>query len=58
MICTGTTSGVGYKREPPVFMKPGDVVEVEISRIGILRNRVADGSIRETAYLPEDEATA
>ena len=42
VICTGTPGGVGYKREPPVFMKAGDVVEVEISRVGILRNRVAD----------------
>ena len=58
VICTGTPGGVGYKREPPVFMKPGDVVEVEISRIGILRNRVADEPTRETAHLPEDEARA
>lgn len=46
VICTGTPGGVGDKREPPVFMKPGDVVEVEISRIGILRNRVADEPAR------------
>ena len=33
-------SGVGYGRNPKVFMKPGDVVEVEVKEIGILRNRV------------------
>jgi 2-keto-4-pentenoate hydratase/2-oxohepta-3-ene-1,7-dioic acid hydratase in catechol pathway len=40
VIATGTPGGVGFKREPPVFMKAGDVAEVEISSIGILRNRV------------------
>jgi len=40
VIATGTPGGVGFKREPPVFMKPGDVAEVEISSIGILRNPV------------------
>ncbi|KQZ46655.1 5-carboxymethyl-2-hydroxymuconate isomerase [Rhizobium sp. Root149] len=42
VIVTGTTGGVGVFREPPVFMKDGDIVEVEISGIGILRNTVAD----------------
>lgn len=58
VICTGTPGGVGYKREPPVFMKPGDVVEVEISNIGTLRNRVADEPVRKATHLAEDEATA
>ena len=40
IIPTGTPSGVGFKRVPPVFMKPGDVVEVDISGVGILRNPV------------------
>jgi 2-keto-4-pentenoate hydratase/2-oxohepta-3-ene-1,7-dioic acid hydratase in catechol pathway len=40
LIYTGTPSGVGFARQPPVFLKPGDVVEVEIERIGILRNPV------------------
>lgn len=40
VISTGTPSGVGAKRTPPVFLAPGDVVEVEISRIGCLRNPV------------------
>lgn len=40
IIVTGTPSGVGAARKPPVFMKPGDVCEVEVERIGILRNPV------------------
>ncbi len=40
MIVTGTPSGVGAARTPKVFMKPGDVCEVEIESIGILRNPV------------------
>jgi hypothetical protein len=34
--------GVGYARNPPVFMKPGDVIEVEIQDIGVLRNTIKD----------------
>jgi acylpyruvate hydrolase len=44
IIVTGTPSGVGAARKPPVFMKAGDVCEVEIEKIGILRNRVVDES--------------
>jgi 2-keto-4-pentenoate hydratase/2-oxohepta-3-ene-1,7-dioic acid hydratase in catechol pathway len=40
VIVTGTPGGVGLKRNPPLFMKPGDTVEVEISGIGVLRNPV------------------
>jgi len=40
IIITGTPEGVGFARKPPEFMKPGDVVEVEIDGIGVLRNRV------------------
>jgi 2-keto-4-pentenoate hydratase/2-oxohepta-3-ene-1,7-dioic acid hydratase in catechol pathway len=42
VIITGTTGGVGAFRNPPQWMKAGDVVEVEISRIGTLRNTVVD----------------
>jgi 2-keto-4-pentenoate hydratase/2-oxohepta-3-ene-1,7-dioic acid hydratase in catechol pathway len=41
VIVTGTPSGVGAFYKPPLWMKPGDVVEVEISNIGTLRNTVA-----------------
>ncbi len=40
VIITGTPSGVGFARKPPVFLKPGDQLEVEISGIGVLRNHV------------------
>ena len=42
VLVMGTPSGVGYARKPPVFMKPGDVIEIEIEGIGILRNLVAE----------------
>src|SRR5205823_3758947 len=41
VIATGTPGGVGDRREPPVYMHDGDTVEVEIDRIGALRNVVA-----------------
>jgi len=40
MISTGTTGGVGHGRDPEVYMKPGDTIEVEISGIGTLKNIV------------------
>jgi len=40
LIFTGTPSGVGFTRKPPVFLKPGDTVEVEIEKIGVLSNPV------------------
>lgn len=42
VIATGTPSGVGFARNPQVFMKAGDVIEIEIEGIGLLRNQVAD----------------
>ena len=42
VIATGTPAGVGFTRKPPIFLKPGDVVEVEIEKIGVLRNPVVD----------------
>jgi len=44
IIVTGTPSGVGHGRKPPLYMKAGDIVEVEIEKIGLLRNPVVDGS--------------
>ncbi|MEL6965526.1 MAG: fumarylacetoacetate hydrolase family protein, partial [Pseudomonadota bacterium] len=40
IVLMGTPSGVGHARKPPLWMKDGDVVEVEIEKIGILRNRI------------------
>jgi 2-keto-4-pentenoate hydratase/2-oxohepta-3-ene-1,7-dioic acid hydratase in catechol pathway len=42
VIVTGTPGGVGAGREPPLWMRPGDIVEVEISGIGTLRNTIRD----------------
>ena len=42
LIVSGTPSGVGLARKPPLWMKDGDVVEVEIDRLGVLRNPVRD----------------
>jgi 2-keto-4-pentenoate hydratase/2-oxohepta-3-ene-1,7-dioic acid hydratase in catechol pathway len=42
VISTGTPGGVGSKRTPPVWMRPGDVFEVEVTGIGILRNPVVE----------------
>ena len=45
VLVTGTPGGVGFKRKPPIFMKEGDQVEVEISEIGILSNIIKDEKI-------------
>ena len=42
VISTGTTGGVGARRTPPLWMKPGDTIEVEIVPVGVLRNPIAD----------------
>jgi 2-keto-4-pentenoate hydratase/2-oxohepta-3-ene-1,7-dioic acid hydratase in catechol pathway len=42
VIATGTPGGVGAKRTPPLWLTPGDIVEVEIDKLGILRNGIAD----------------
>lgn len=41
IIATGTPSGVGFAMKPPVFLRPGDVVECAIEGIGVIRNRIA-----------------
>src|SRR5207247_11214236 len=40
VIATGTPSGVGFARKPPVFLRPGDMMEVEIESVGKLGNPV------------------
>ena len=42
VLVTGTPGGVGRVRKPPIWMKPGDIVEVDIRGVGILRNTIAD----------------
>jgi 2-keto-4-pentenoate hydratase/2-oxohepta-3-ene-1,7-dioic acid hydratase in catechol pathway len=48
VIVTGTTGGVGAYRVPPLWLKHGDVVEVEVSGIGVLRNPVRDEAVTAT----------
>lgn len=43
VIVTGTPGGVGARRNPPVWMKPGDTVEIEVSRVGVLVNTIKAG---------------
>jgi 2-keto-4-pentenoate hydratase/2-oxohepta-3-ene-1,7-dioic acid hydratase in catechol pathway len=40
LIATGTPDGVGFARKPPEFLHPGDLMETEVSGIGLLRNRM------------------
>ncbi|MEC8038988.1 MAG: fumarylacetoacetate hydrolase family protein, partial [Pseudomonadota bacterium] len=42
MIVTGTPTGAGARFDPPIWLRPGDVVEVEVPTIGILRNGIED----------------
>jgi 2-keto-4-pentenoate hydratase/2-oxohepta-3-ene-1,7-dioic acid hydratase in catechol pathway len=43
VLVTGTPGGVGARRTPQLWMKPGDKVEIEIDKVGILENGIADG---------------
>jgi 2-keto-4-pentenoate hydratase/2-oxohepta-3-ene-1,7-dioic acid hydratase in catechol pathway len=45
LIFTGTPPGIGHARNPPVYLKPGDVAEVEIDGLGVLRNLVEGEAI-------------
>ncbi|WP_116453665.1 fumarylacetoacetate hydrolase family protein [Blastococcus litoris] len=47
LLATGTPSGVGYARTPPWLLQPGDVVEVEVERLGVLTNTVVGNELRE-----------
>jgi len=42
VIMTGTPEGVGYARKPPVWMKAGDVIEIEVEGLGILKNTLVN----------------
>jgi acylpyruvate hydrolase len=41
-VTTGSPAGVGFGRDPKVFMKPGDLVEVEVEGIGVLSNKISE----------------
>lgn len=57
LLATGTPSGVGYARTPPWLLHPGDVVEVEVERLGILRNTIVGAEHRRNPSfeVPVDE---
>jgi len=58
LLATGTPAGVGYARTPAWLLQPGDVVEVEIDRLGVLRNTVVGNDTRATADIQSrDSAT-
>jgi 2-keto-4-pentenoate hydratase/2-oxohepta-3-ene-1,7-dioic acid hydratase in catechol pathway len=42
LVVTGTPSGVGHARKPPVWMKDGDTIEIDIEKVGILKNPIVD----------------
>ena len=48
VIATGTPSGIGARRQPPLFLHAGDIVEVEIERIGMIRNQMVVQDFTET----------
>jgi acylpyruvate hydrolase len=54
VIATGTPGGVGQARTPPVFMQPGDVIEVTVESVGTIRNRIVaeDGAPAEWGWHP------
>jgi 2-keto-4-pentenoate hydratase/2-oxohepta-3-ene-1,7-dioic acid hydratase in catechol pathway len=49
VIATGTPDGVGFARTPPEFLRPGDVMESEVERIGVLRNRMVPAPVSAAA---------
>ena len=49
MIVMGTPAGVGYARKPPVWMVHGDVIEIDIEGIGVLRNTIANEAVATAA---------
>jgi acylpyruvate hydrolase len=55
VVIMGTPAGVGHARKPPLWMRHGDVVEVEIEAIGLLRNRIED-EVTERAASPRAAA--
>ena len=50
IIATGTPGGVGFARKPPVWLQPGDLIEVTVDGIGTIRNRVVAESADLTAW--------
>ncbi|MDR3400451.1 MAG: fumarylacetoacetate hydrolase family protein, partial [Pandoraea sp.] len=51
VIVAGTPSGIGWARTPKLLMRDGDVCEVEIERVGLLRNAIADEATLRKAHV-------
>lgn len=47
IIATGTPAGVGFKRQPPVYLRDGDVLETEVESLGVLRTHMVAAPVRE-----------
>ena len=45
LIATGTPVGAGARFDPPIWLKPGDVLEIEVPSVGVLRNTFADEQV-------------
>ena len=60
VIATGTPGGVGFARKPPVWLRPGDVIEVTVEGVGTIRNRVVAEVIdlSNWRWRPPEEAPA
>ncbi|MFB6552741.1 MULTISPECIES: fumarylacetoacetate hydrolase family protein [unclassified Streptomyces] len=54
ILATGTPAGVGYARKPPQLLQPGDTVEVEVDRLGVLRNTVVGNERRSAHDVPSE----
>jgi 2-keto-4-pentenoate hydratase/2-oxohepta-3-ene-1,7-dioic acid hydratase in catechol pathway len=60
VIATGTPGGVGFARQPPVWLQPGDVIEVSIDGVGTIRNRVVaeEADLSEWRWRPPGSTAA
>ena len=60
VIATGTPGGVGFARTPPVWLKPDDIIEVEVEGIGVIRNRVIaeEGAPTDWRWRPQAKSTS
>jgi 2-keto-4-pentenoate hydratase/2-oxohepta-3-ene-1,7-dioic acid hydratase in catechol pathway len=58
LIATGTPPGVGFTREPPVYLADGDVVRVEIDAVGVLESRVVDAATLGAVFRPLTDVQA
>jgi acylpyruvate hydrolase len=57
VIATGTPGGVGFARTPPVWMEPGDVIEITVEKVGTIRNRIVaeEGAPADWRWRPADK---